>query len=327
MNCRAIIERSRSLPFFNLSTFTLSQLFQTNKSKVLETLENNNFSKNMIKHVNGFSKNNYTCSYYEEESLHQLSTKHLPDSLKVFHVNIESFASKGRELSSYLKCLKLDFDLLCITEIRSTSISLIDKEFPNFHIYIDNPSTAKGGVALLLRKDKFKEITEIDTNANFNLKDKLAGTNSLVENKWISCKIDNQNVIIGGIYRHPNRNLDSFNNALKKTLENINDNTLSIILGDLNINLLQEHEANVNCYLNNYFENNFIPCITLPTRITNHSTTLIDHIFVKMPKKLIQNKVSSGNIIVDIADHLPNFTFINIKTPTIKDRPNIGLFT
>ena len=83
----------------------------------------------------------------------------------------------------------------------------------------------------------------------------------------------------------------------------------------------------VNCYLNNYFENNFIPCITLPTRITNHSTTLIDHIFVKMPKKLIQNKCSSGNIIVDIADHLPNFTFINIKTPTIKDRPYIRLFT
>ena len=46
-----------------------------------------------------------------------------------------------------------------------------------------------------------------------------------------------------------------------------------------------------------------------------------------MQKKLIQNKCSSGNIIVDIADHLPNFTFINIKTPTIKDRPFIRLFT
>ena len=133
-----------------------------------------------------------------------------------------------------------------MTEIRSTSLNLINKEFPNFPIFIDNPTIAKGGVALLLRKNKFKQITEIDTNANFNLKNKLAGTNSLVENKWISCTIDNQNLIIGSIYRHPNRNINSFNNALKTTLENINDNVLSIILGDININLLEENYANVN---------------------------------------------------------------------------------
>ena len=57
-----------------------------------------------------------------------------------------------------------------MTEIRSTSLNLNNKEFPNFHIFIDNPIIAKGGVALLLRKNKFKQITEIDTNANFNLK-------------------------------------------------------------------------------------------------------------------------------------------------------------
>ena len=281
----------------------------------------------MIKHVNGFSKNNFTCNYYEEESINQLSKKHMSDCLKVFHVNIESFASKGNELSTYLKCLKFEFDVICITEIRSTCISLINKEFPEFHIYIDNPTTAKGGVALLLRKNKFTQITEIDSDINFNLKNKLARSNCLVEQKWISCKIGNQNVIIGGIYRHPHRNFESFNNALKSTLENIGDNVLSIILGDININLLEENNAHVNSYLNNFFENNFIPCISLPTRITHHSATLIDHIFVKIPKKLIQNKCSSGNLIVDIADHLPNVTFIDVKTQTIQNKPYIRLFT
>merc|ERR1712240_460962 len=181
--------------------------------------------------------------------------------------------------------------------------------------------------ALLIRKDKFKQITEIDTNENYNLKNKLAGTKNVVENKWISCKVDNQNIIIGGIYRHSNQNIESFNNALKSTIEKINDNTLTIILGDINIDLIEENDANVNCYLNNYFENNFIPLITLPTRITHHSATLIDHIFVKIPKKLIQNKCSSGNLIADIADHLPNFAFIDIKIPSIKNRPIIRLFT
>ena len=91
--------------------------------------------------------------------------------------------------------------------------------------------------------------------------------------------------------------------------------------------MLEENNTNSNCYLNNFFENNFIPCITLPTRITNHSATLIDHIFLKTPKKLLQNKCSSGNLIVDIADHLPNFTFIDIKAHSIKDRPYTRLFT
>ena len=98
-------------------------------------------------------------------------------------------------------------------------------------------------------------------------------------------------------------------------------------MGDFNINLLEENDAKINCYLNNYFANNFIPCITLPTRITDHSATLIDHIFIKTPKKLLQNKCSSGNLIVDIADHLPNFSFLDIKSYPIKNRPSVRLFT
>ena len=327
MNCKSNIEGSKALPFHSCSPFSLSQLFQSGKSRVIESLESNNFSKNMIKHVNGFSKNNYTCGYYEEDSAFNLSKKHLPDSLKIIHVNIDSFCSKGLNLSAYLKCLKFQFNIICLTEIRFTTIGIIQKEFPDFDIYIDNPTIAKGGVAILLRKDNFKEVTEIDFDDKFNLKNKLARSNCMVENKWLSFKIGKQNVILGGIYRHPNRIIDNFNIALKDVLDRISDNDLAIILGDLNIDLLEESNTNSNCYLNNFFENNFIPCITLPTRITHHSATLIDHIFLKTPKKLLQNKCSSGNLIVDIADHLPNFTFIDIKAHSIKDRPYTRLFT
>ena len=41
----------------------------------------------------------------------------------------------------------------------------------------------------------------------------------------------------------------------------------------------------------------------------------------------MQNKCSSGNLILDISDHLPNFSFIDIKTKSINDRPFIRLFT
>ena len=301
------------LPFFTCSYFTLSQMFKSTKDKVLDKLEGNNFSINMREHVNGFSKDNYTCNYVDENSIQNISNKHIPSCLKIFHLNIESFKANGKELSIYLKCLCLKFDIICLTEVRHTTVGIVDREFPEFHIFIDLPTTAKGGVALLLRKDKFSHITEIDKNSNQHLQNTCGCSKCQIESKWISCKSNDQNIIIGGIYRHPKGDVDHFNNALKNTITHINENTLAVVLGDTNIDLLQENDTKVNAYLNNFFEKNFIPCITLPTRITDHSATLIDHIFIKCPKKIIQNKCSSGNLITDLSDHLPNFTFFDFK--------------
>ena len=322
-----ISKEAKALPFYNCSPFTISQMYQTPGNKVLEKLEANNFNKNMLKHVNGFSKNNYTCGYFQEDSILNLSKKHLQDCLKVFHLNIDSFNKNGTELSFYLKSLKNKFDIICLTEIRQTTIGIIDKDFPDYNIFIDNPTMAKGGVAILLRKDKFENITELDSKANFNLKNHCTCNLCQIENKWLSFKINNQEVIIGGIYRHPKGKVDHFNTALDSILNQIKNDTLAIILGDININLMDEENDNTNSYLNNLFAKNFIPCITLPTRITDHSATIIDHIFIKSNKKLIQNKCSSGNLVTDLSDHLPNFTFLDIKTPSIKNRPFIRLFT
>ena len=327
MDCKSIMSMSRELPFHSCSPFAISQLFISSTEKVLDKLMDNDFSKSMIKHANSISNNNYTCNYYDEEAIHNLSKKHLPDSLKIYHANIESFNTKGTEVNFFLHCLKFKFDIICLTETRKTNIGIIDKEFPDYHIFIDNPSTAKGGVVLLIRKNKFDQITELDSNKNFNLKDKCKCRKCQIENKWLSFKSGNQKIILGGIYRHPNGESDHFNDALKNTLSQIHDDTLAIILGDINIDLLEVNDVKANNYLNNYLEHNFIPCITLPTRITHHSATLLDHIFIKSPKKLIQNKCSSGNLTTDISDHLSNFSMIDIKTQSIKDRPSVRIFT
>ena len=309
------------LPFQNSSRSQIIQLFQSEKDELFAKLANNKFSRNMLKHVNGFSKNNYTCGYYQENSIQNLLKKHLPDCLKIFHQNIASFNKNGTHLSFYLKYLSINFDILCLTEIGRTSIGIIDKEFPDHDIFIDNTNTSKGGVALLLRKSKFNNITELDP-----IKLNCTCTKCIVENKWLSFKVDNQEYIIGGIYRHPNGDVNHFNTALNDTINKIKDNAVAITLGDININLMNEDD-NTSSYLNNYFQKNFIPCITIPTRITDHSATTIDHIFLKVPPKLIQNKCSAGNLITDLSDHLPNFTFLDLQIPTVKQRPFIRLFT
>ena len=89
------------------------------------------------------------------------------------------------------------------------------------------------------------------------------------------------NIIIGVIHRHP-LDLTDFNcNYLNKLLDNISKERKSIFLpGDFNVNLLNYNERNqANEFLDSLASNLFIPLILEPTRITNHSNTLIDNLF------------------------------------------------
>ena len=106
MDCKTNLELTRLLPFASCSPFLLSQLFQSDKNEVIEKLKANNFTKNMIKHVNGFSKNNYTCNYYDLNNIHDLSLKHNPNGIKVFHLNIESYSANKAELTSFFQMFK-----------------------------------------------------------------------------------------------------------------------------------------------------------------------------------------------------------------------------
>ena len=201
----------KELPFYDLSRNHIIKLFQSEKDLLFERLANNEFSKNMLKHINAFSKDNYTCGYYQENSIQNLVKKHLPDCLKTIHQNVVSFNKNGTHFAFYLQYLSINFDLICLTEIGRTNLGIIDKEFPDHHIFIDPTKTAKGGVALLLRKNKFDNVSELDP-----IKLSCDCKKCLIENKWLSFKVDKQEFIVGGIYRHPNGDIGHFNNAMTK---------------------------------------------------------------------------------------------------------------
>ena len=48
---------------------------------------------------------------------------------------------------------------------------------------------------------------------------------------------------------------------------------------------------------------------------------------VRVKKKLIQNKVSSGNLVTEITDYLSNFVILDTKPNKIKKRPLVRIFT
>ena len=109
-----------------------------------------------------------------------------------------------------------------------------------------------------------------------------------------------------------------FNNDFMNTLleKLTSDNKPSMITGDFNLNLIKYmQKTGISQFLENILSNNFIPQITLPTRITEKTATLIDNIFTNSYKH--NSNCLSGNITTYISDHLPQFLITeNLKQPS-----------
>ena len=60
------------------------------------------------------------------------------------------------------------------------------------------------------------------------------------------------------------------------------------LIGDININSLKYNvEASTSEYLDMLLGKSFMPIITKATRITNHASTPIDHIYRNVPQKYL----------------------------------------
>ena len=99
--------------------------------------------------------------------------------------------------------------------------------------------------------------------------------------------------------------LQQFINELQSVLVDINKTkSIVIIAGDFNIILLKMYDRHL---FKEYFETlisyNLIPTLSLPTRVTDTSATLIDNTFINLNKNLY----FSGIIITDISDLFPCF--------------------
>ena len=101
------------------------------------------------------------------------------------------------------------------------------------------------------------------------------------------------------LYHRPGTSADRFFDDLNAVLEKINYNC--IIMGDFNINLLNYNNKSLNL-VNHFSEYSFMPCITKPTRVFNHSATLIDNIWLNFNNN---PHIMSKIILSDVTDHFP----------------------
>ena len=314
---------AQNLPFSNCSDYAMLSACLTNKEKLLEIYENNSFTTECHNLIDGSALDNFSCKYYNEDKFNSMLPKHQEKSLKVFHLNIRSLNKHCHELEAFLSCLNCKFDVLLLTEMGNANKELIENVFDDYKLHYEPSKYKKGGAGILIKKDYFDEI-EISEN-----RVKLNCTNCskcIVESIFAELKYSNNTITVGSIYHHPSGSVPHFNEALNSCLSKFNDKNMFILGGDINIDLLKTNIASTQNYLDNMLSFNLIPSIIIPTRFTDRSITLIDHIFVRLPKSKINNMITSGNFTTDISDHLSNCTLIDTEIKRSKEIPFVRLY-
>ena len=176
---------------------------------------------------------------------------------------------------------------------------------PNYNCYTTNVLSNKGGVCLFVRK-----------NINSKIRVDLCLKTDHFEAVFAELIIGNQRVVVVMCYRRPGTSTDLFTDDLSTLLGKIHCDC--IIMGDLNINLLNHNnDNNVNLVVDKFHEFLFYPTVTKPTRVNNSSATLLDHVWINFGHSNIQN---SNIVFTGITDHFPTIYYYmcNNSVPAYK---------
>ena len=277
------------------------------------------FSKlNSLNSFDGFENDDFdeinriNCKYYSVGDFLSIPKR---NSLSFFHLNISSLEKHFDEFSALPKLLDHSFDVLGISETRLSSLSSKNIDLPNYSFIHNTSDSSAGGTGLYI-SNKLTFIPRDDLSLNLFC-------SKFLESTFCEIKFKNkQNLLVGCIYRHPSMDIEFFNvEFLSPFLNKISrENKLCVLLGDFNINLLNCDSCHpIGEFLDTLGSYRMLPYITLPTRITSQSNTLIDNIFISPTNA----QTTSGNLMVGISDHLPQFVFINLKPKSLETKARI----
>ena len=220
--------------------------------------------------------------------------------ISIAHLNIRSIRTKLDNIKDFLT----DFDILCFTEthlredIHNDFLSLDGFSNP---VRLDRTAFSSGLLTYVSNKLICKRLTDLE--------------NPSTDTIWTEIKFKGTTLILCNVYRAPNTNVsfwDTFNISIEKALDICKD---VIIVGDLNEDLL-----NPNCkHLRHLMLlNNLSNVITVPTRVTHLTATLLDPILISDSL----NSLNEGTIDVpsEISDH--RCTYIYLPFTTVEN-PNV----
>ena len=291
--------------------------------------------ENILKNFGGFNKNNLnsiiqsnfsdndehdfilddikTSSYYEINQIMEAYNSH-KHNFSMLSLNCQSINAKFDSLILLVETLrqqKFEFSIICLQETwleEGADVSLF--QIPGYDCIAKGKyRSVHGGL-----------ITYVHNNYKYEICNTMVSSD-LWEGLLLKIKIqNNSNIYIYNIYRPPyyfsNDNMTDFISQINTTKSRLNlSKSQMFLLGDFNIDLLKIKENSVfKEYLDHMLSFGLSPSITLPTRITDTTATLIDNIFTNNNNSNTNNKNNNnlaGILLSDISDHFPYFYMFN----------------
>ena len=244
-------------------------------------------------------------SYYTTDDF--TNTRLATGSLNILSLNCQSINAKFNELQIFIEEMCHDqFGVICLQESwLADNFEYSMFNLRNYSMIKQGKLCSEHGGLIIYVHDRY------DISAPLTLIDSVSGWEYLCIE--ISQKAPYpQKYVIVNVYRPPNEIVDKFNifvNEFDMFLNNLSKmNRSTYICADFNIDLLRIHKKhNYRNFFDTVLSAGFHPKITLPTRITDTSNTLIDNILVNV----IDDRHISGIMINKISDHQPIFTCNN----------------
>ena len=228
------------------------------------------------------------------------------DSLILLHLNMRSLQKNFDNLYHFLSTFPTKPDVICISETKIKDKPLLNISIPGYTFL--HSSTNAGGVGIyIIDTLQYEEIT---------LQTEFFGC----ENLWVRIKatVSSIHYIIGTIYRHPTSNMKDFSDYLNNSISELNDTkSYYFIIGDININTSSQSNNIVTNYLNMLDSNSVASLTNNPTRVTNTSSSTLDHILTN------ENRLRISPFVLNhvITDHYPVMVTVSQNVTKCKTQP------
>lgn len=214
-----------------------------------------------------------------------LKVHNVGSKFKIIHDNIRSIEKNFDEFQLLLREYNEGFDVIVLTE----TFIISDLRFYDICgyscVYSGGTFNKNDGVVIYIRN-----------NLEYNVRIVPIGQSKALE---IAITLENKNVKITGIYRSPKSCVKIFNRHLSDYVANENSSDYHVIVGDININLLSNHE-DIDEYrniLSSFGYESYINDITRPS-----GRSCVDHFFLKC-RKPHPNQAKSFIVGTDVTDH------------------------
>ena len=249
---------------------------------------------------------NDKCDYIELDHCTNLNQNNY--NLITMQLNIRGILAHQQELCQLLRDLErkgshVDIVLLCETFLTKKTEKMFN--IPGYKLIANHRPTRKGGgISILLNENiPYKRRHDLDIFEE-----------GILESVFVEIRVKNgRKIIAGSMYKPLNAEsiwlIDGFETIVTKARSSQRKDTPEIIIGvDHNLDLLKgQIHLPTRHFIDRIDELNLIPTITQPSRITSHSATLINNIYISQG---LHRYFESLLLLTDISDHLPLITMM-----------------